>query len=179
MGQFKYVPEREVLARHQRHKVARGSKASRLPVAPPTASRLRNVEPVLSLGETTYFQFRGRAYGVPPLPWKPGQRLLQVYNATLTAAGQVALTGDKEAEQVYFRGLARIQSILWAYCRPVGRVRRVLRFLRFIRNPFTGASEKEVLELADFFLQGRTRSAVQPWAPTTTDHHPTLTPWMT
>lgn len=177
MGQFKYVPDREVSARHREHRAARAHKTARVPTAPPTAARLRNVEPVLSLGETTYFQFRGRAYGVPPLPWKAGQRLLQVQTATLSAAGQVALTGDKEAERLYFKGLARIQSILWAYCRPVGRTRRVLRFLRVLRNPFRGATEKELLDHTDFFLQGRTRSVVQPLAQTTTDPHPILTPW--
>lgn len=177
MGMFRYVPEREVAARHRAKRAARGTTAPRLPV-PPTAARLRNVEPVLSLGETTYFQFRGRAYGVPPLPWKAGQRLLQVYTATLALAGHVALQGDAKAERDYFRGLARIQAILWAYCRPVGKIRRVFWHLRLLHNPFRGATEKEVLELADFFLKGRTRSAVQPWAPSMTDRHPIQTPWM-
>lgn len=178
MGAFKYVPEQEVRERHRAARVAHTTKGpSKLP-APPTASRLRNVEPVLSLGETTYFQFRGRAYGVPPLPWKTGERMLQVYTGTLALAADVARTGDKKSEREYYRGLSRLQSILWVSCRPVGRIRRALRLLRLHRNPFKGASEKEILELADFFLKGRTRSAVLPWAPNTTDHNPILTPWM-
>ena len=45
------------------HRAARRAR----PAAQPSP-RPRNVEPVLSIGEMTFFQFRGRAYGVPPLP---------------------------------------------------------------------------------------------------------------
>lgn len=144
---------------------------SREPQRPPA----RNIASILTLGDSTYFNFRGRAFGVPPLPWKLGERLLALYLRAVDAANAMrhgASHGrtDHERMREYYAALGELSPLLWSLCVPVSRFPRLTKFLRAIgvyRNPFLGATERELLDLADFFSQRRTRSGVS--FPTATD----------
>lgn len=113
-----------------------------------------NIETVLDLGNVTFFHFRGRAYGVPPLPWRIGQRLLRPYleakerGASLTASTQ----------HDYVRSLHQIAHICWRHCYPASRPLRWLRRLGLMRNPFYQATEEDLIGIANFFLARRMRS---------------------
>jgi hypothetical protein len=148
--------EPEMLAAHakaRRQQVPQGSK----PIARP-----RNLEAVLALGDTEFIQFRGRAYGVPPVPLQPGIRLTQAYataRETLTALG--VAPNDPQRAAAYQVAVQKLPPLLWDLVRPVGRFRILCRWIGLHRNPFRDASEGELLELAAFFLPRRMRSGVQ------------------
>lgn len=134
----------------------------------------RNIAAILTLGDSTYFNFRGLPFGVPPVAWKAGEQLLALYLRAVDAVrlmadgASLARVGDPKLRAEYFAAIAALPPILWKLCRPVGRFRRFLRAVGLHRNPFASASERELLDLADFFLQRRTRSGVQ--------YPPTLVP---
>lgn len=135
--------------------------ARRRTIAKAPAARLRNVEPILSLGELEFVHFRGRAYGVPPLPWKAGQQLLDARLRAIDATAVLARDPrDPEMRTAYFKALAKISALLWRNCHPTGKVRRFLRRLGLLQNPWANASEWELLEHADFFVSRRMKSGV-------------------
>lgn len=137
------------------HVRAAEKKAARLSkTQPPAASKPHNIETVLDLGNSVYFHFRGRAYGMPPLPWRVGQRMLSLWLEV--AAIKSPLTKDTRVE--YARLLSQFPRLLWRNCYPQGRVNRWLRRLGLLRNPFNVATEQEIVELANFFLSRRMRS---------------------
>lgn len=123
----------------------------------------RNVAAVLDLGNTIFYTFRGRAYGVPPLPWHAGQRILDAWLAALEFQGSLT----PATAPAYFAALARLPPLLWRHSRPVGLVRRALRAVGLHRNPLARATEGELVQLASFFLTLRQRSSVSslPTAP--------------
>lgn len=137
------------------------SKASAIQPAP------RNVEPILSLGDTEYFHFRGRAFGVPPLPWQAGQRISDLQARAINAMGVLSSKPtDEQSRADYYFALGQLPALLWANCRPTGKWRRfltnrVFRFLRLARNPFDKATDRELLELTDFFSSRRMKSGAQ------------------
>jgi len=145
------VPRDEMDARHS---LARRQRAKVAPERPP---QVLNVQQVLDLGNLVYFTFRGRAYGVPPLPYKAGQELMVLWTE---AAAFTKLTGANTAR--YMGLLQRLPRLLWQHTRVVGRIRRWMRRLGLHRNPFLQATEKELVDLASFFLRRRTMSSVQP-----------------
>ncbi len=160
MGAFKYIPKHEVDARH------RASTGAASPPRPPAARDPgtpvnRNVTAVLSLGDTRYYQVLGRVYCIPPIPFKTGQRILDAQTRCLAAATRAATLGSKEDITAYFAGLGELARLLWKHMRPTGRVRRIMRRLHMLRNPFVRCSEKDIQTLTDFFLQGRTKSSVR------------------
>lgn len=124
--------------------------------APPV---LANLETVLDLGEMIYITFRGKPYGVPPVGWRMGQRLLAARHAAMAAAKGGALTPETTGE--YYRALRRCASLCWRLLRPVHRTRTGGAILRWrkrwhlLRNPLHGATDKEVVELVDFCLRRR------------------------
>lgn len=131
--------------------------------APPGA---RNVATVLTLDGVEYFQFRGRAYRLPPIAWRDGEELLFAYTAALEAARRMeSAARDREPADAaklsdFYRSLEAVARILWRLSTPASRTRRVLRRLGLARNPFAAATERELLELADFFCARRMRSGV-------------------
>jgi len=142
-----------------------GTKASKVEAS--AAARARNVEPILSLGDTEYFHFRGRAFGVPPLPWKAGQRISDCQARALNAMALLSANPtDQQTRNEYYSALAQLPALLWANCRPTGKVKRFLKatpFLRYVlRNPFDSATDRELLELTDFFSSRRMKSGAQP-----------------
>src|SRR6185369_16519049 len=96
-GEFRRVPDSVVAQRHR---------AQRTSAVPSTGSRpeiaavpaVRNIEPILTLGETRYFMFRRRAFGVPPLPYKKGQQMLVMHMRALALASILRSKGT-EAKQ--------------------------------------------------------------------------------
>lgn len=127
-----------------------------------TGPRPRNVQEVLDLGNVVYFTFRGRAYGVPPLPWKAGQRLLLLWTEAVSYPSPLT----PETAPRYFALIGLLPRLLWRHCRPTGWFRRKLARVGLLPNPFKGATEGELVELAAFFLARRSSSSIGP-APAT------------
>lgn len=123
----------------------------------------RNVETVLGLGGTRYFRLRTLGlFGVPALPYRAGQLLVEVFTYTVARAKLIAEgKGTAETEEQYYNGLDHLQRLLWKYSFPAGKLRRLVRRLGFLSNPYRNATERELLDIADFFLKGRMRSTVQ------------------
>jgi hypothetical protein len=126
---------------------------------PRLPTKIRNARVVLDLGNLIFFTFQGRAYGIPPLPYKAGQQLMAL---VAEAAAYGVLT--PETIPKYDAIMRQLPALLWRYTRVVGRTRRVLRVVGLHRNPFLQATEKELVDLATFFQVSRTRSSVQPLA---------------
>ena len=133
-------------------------------VAPPTASssgplpRAMNLDHVMDLGNTIFFIFRGRAYGIPPLAWREGERILDAW----LEAKNIGAVDSQEKVDPYFRAIGKLQRLLWKNCKPTGPVRRLLNRLHLHRNPFRRATEGEIAELAVFILGRRMRSTAPP-----------------
>ena len=155
----------EPLQRHEmdeRHRRARAKRAPGGISAPPGPAR-KNLSTILALGDEEFIQFRGRAYGVPPIPLKAGEQLLDSYLAATAAARKLALAAiarepDEAARADYFAALRALQRQLWALSREPSRWRRWLRRFGLRPNPYRVATEAELLEMAHFFYRRRTRS---------------------
>lgn len=133
----------------------------RVGVAPRTATqamaespqpRPNNVRAILDLGTLLYFQWRGRNFGVPPLPWKDGAELLDAY-LEAKSSGDVL---TRETAREYYCSLHKMSKIMWKNTRTVGKLNRTLRRFGIVRNPYRKATEGELAELAVFFLGRRT-----------------------
>lgn len=117
-----------------------------------------NIQTVLDLGNLVVFLFRGRAYGMPPLPWKAGQKLLALW---LKAKAVPSPITEQSAPE-YYATLAKITTLLWRYSYPMSRPLRILRWLGLARNPWSRATEQEIVEFANFFLSRRMKSGGSP-----------------
>lgn len=124
------------------------------PVSGPSPRAL-NLDTVLDLGNIVFFTFRGRAYGIPPLAWRDGERLLDCW----LEAQEIGMQLERNTLRQYYRCIANLQRLLWKNTRPTGPFRRLLRFLHLHRNPFRDATEGELAELAVFLLGRRTNAA--------------------
>lgn len=161
MSEFIYIPTREVDARHR---AARGLAREHQPrgtARPPSAEpRLRNVEPVLDLGTVRYYRVGRFAFGIPPLAFKTGHQILDAYTKAMALALVMSKGGTTEQKTEYYRTLDTLSRLLWKYSFPAGRRYRIMRRLGMLRNPFARATEQEILDIANFFLRGRTMSSV-------------------
>ena len=152
-------------------------KAARRAASPiPPRRAAKNLAVVLTLDQATFFTFRGRPFGVPPLPWETGEKLLDLHSRATDAALQMARgaaegKANREAMAEYFDAIAALPPILWAHCFPASRPLRLLRRLGVLRNPFATAPDRELMEITAFFLSRRTRSSVQ-FSPATTQPPP-------
>jgi len=141
-----------------RHAAARARVRARCAAASPAVpTGARNLAAVLDLGNAVYFTFRGRAYGVPPLPWAAGAALHALWTQALAYPSPLTA----ETQPAYYALIRQLPPLLWRYTRPVGAWRRLRRRLGLLRNPFRTASERELVELADFFLSRRMTSGVR------------------
>lgn len=146
----------DMAAAHAR-RAARSRPAASTGVRP--SNRARNIEPVLSIGQTQFIHFRGRAFGVPPLPWQAGEALTDAHVTAIEALEILASNGkDRDALRSYYSALPRIAALIWANCYPTGKGRRFLKAIGLARNPFRRASDGELLEYSDFFLARRMKS---------------------
>lgn len=126
-----------------------------------------NIEVVLDLGNVVFFLFRGRPFGMPPLPWHEGQKLLAEWLILTKTPSPLT----KETAPAYYQALKKVPGLLWRNCYPRSRILRVLRFFGLVRNPFKDATEYELCEYANFFLVRRTRPGVSiPWTTTRAPH---------
>ncbi len=114
-----------------------------------------NVQAVLDLGALSYFHWRGRSYGVPPMPWKMGARLMDAYLEAKALGNDMT----REVLPIYYGALHRMAGIIWRSTRPTGRIARVIHWLHLSRNPFRKATEAEMAELAIFYLGRRMRTS--------------------
>ena len=131
------------------------------PPTPPSSGplpRALNLDHVMDLGNSIFFIFRGRAYGIPPLAWKKGEKILD----TWLEAKNLGAIDSRDKIRPYFRAIRELQRLLWKNCRPTGPMRRLLYRLHLHRNPFRRATEGEIAELAVFTLGRRMRSTDQP-----------------
>jgi len=163
MSSFRYVSDREA---GERHRATRSVASSAIPRSQPRPDITRvpvvhNVDTILQLGETRYCRFRRRAIGVPPLSYKKGRILFELYTRARALMKLLAETGEKEHEKEYYAKLEKIKRFLNKNSFPMGKFTRFLRTIGLGRNVFENATEFELLELADFFLRGRTQSSVQ------------------
>ena len=129
----------------------------RVMVAPPPDSvspslpRALNLEHVMDLGNRIYFTFRGRAYGIPPLAWREGEKILDAWEE----AKRYPDLSERADRRKYFDAIRRLQKLLWANTVPTGPFRRLLNFFGLHTNPFKRATEGEIAELAVFTLGRR------------------------
>lgn len=160
MGEFRYTPQSR--EGDSRRRAASPAAPPRGPIATMTREpRQRNVEAVLSLGSTRYIRIHRQAYSVAPVPFKLGQRILEKSIVVTKLAKSLSISGKKEEAAEYYQELARLARMMWPYMTPVSRTRKVLKWFHLLRNPLLRASEFEIKDVADFFLQGRTKSSVQ------------------
>ena len=160
MPEFRYIPPDEMARRHRTRGMMTPSRQPRQP-------EHKNVEVVLSLGDVRYILFHGNTYRVAPVPFKLGERVLDSHSKLVALAKKVAVTGDKKMTDQFYRQMAIQSRLLWQHIRPSGKVRRFFWRLGLMYNPFRDASEKEITELTNFFLQCRMTSSVQ-FMPATT-----------
>lgn len=144
------TPRDEVQARWEKRRARHRTDRSQQPPPP----RPQNVQQVLDLGSLVYFRWRGRTYGVPPLPWKDGAALLDAYLEAQNLGERITRKNALE----YYKTLERMSHIMWRCSRPVGLVRRFLKKVKALRNPYLKASESEIGELAVFFLGCRMKT---------------------
>lgn len=153
-GAMRYIPTREVDARHQAAKMASPRGEARTP-------QQLNTSTVLSLGSTRYLRFRNGVYAVPMVGFKVGQRILELYIIVISRAKEVAKDGNKKSSDAYYVALRQLSKLLWANMRHGNRVLRMFRRVGLTRNPLANASDQELRDLTNFFLQGRMKSTVQ------------------
>lgn len=118
---------------------------------PRTSRPSLNTRQVIDLGETVLFAFRGRAYVLPPLAFKKGHELLDVW----LKAQEFGSSVERSRLPEYRKLVARLAVMIWRCCYPAGRGWRMMRALGLLRNPFNNASEGELAELAVFILGRR------------------------
>lgn len=113
-----------------------------------------NLDAVVELGESVFFTFRGRAYGVPPLPWAEGAKILR-------ALLRLEAVPDRLAEDDldgYYAIIRELQGLVWRNVVVTSPIRRTLRRVGLFRNPFKRATEGELRDLALFMSGRRTTS---------------------
>jgi hypothetical protein len=166
----RYIPRYEVDKRHAAAAALRSPAARGATPHAPTPDALpqpqANVYQVLNFGDVRYIKFRRSMFVIPIVPYKLGMQVSDTYIRTLVAAAEVlkpkSPESQVEAKTIYYAGLATLARLLWSHIYPASRLGRILRHLRLARNPFKFASEVEVRQLTDFFLQCRTMSSVLP-----------------
>jgi hypothetical protein len=162
MVTFRVVPKAESAAIREAHY------RKRAPAAAPRP-KSQNFAPVLAFGDIEAFLFRGRAYGVPPLPYKAGLELLELW----TEASDLGSNMSHAVARRYGAIIRRIAVLLWKHTRVVGKGRRMLRRLGLFRNPFAEATEAELVDLAARFLARRRHTITGPRTTGTADRlHP-------
>jgi hypothetical protein len=107
-----------------------------------------NAEAVAAIGATRRLVYRGRVYEVAPVSFRDGQRLQSISRA-LDAAGSNEAATDAELDALVTSAVDLFHRLV----RP--------RSHRWRRNPFRGASEREVGQLLLFFHSCRFRSGVR------------------
>lgn len=105
-------------------------------------NRVRGLDLVMRVGEGRKLEFRGRHYGVPPVPWAVAPLVLAAQErwSALEAEPQ-----SKEWSALY----AEVARLFKLICLPESRVRRL--FWRLTPSPMRSASHLEVARALGFF----------------------------
>jgi len=114
----------------------------------------RNLQAVLDLNETVYILFRGRQYGVPPVPYHEGARILDAYLRVNAIGPELTL----ENLPPYRDAIHELAGLLRRRLRSGGSPIRRLLFRVGFFNPLKDATDADVIELARFVSGRRTRS---------------------
>lgn len=116
--------------------------------------RVRNMELVRRFDEGRKYEFRGRHYGVPPVPWPLALRVLEVQHrfAALAASG----SRDLRDWAAVYRAVAKLFKKV---CRPLTPLRRILWPLT--RSPVYGATPREVGNALGFFCRSLALDATE------------------
>jgi len=155
MISFTRVPRATMDKRHAAARRLSGNGKMAATVKKP-GPQVKNTQYVLDLGNLKYFTFRGRAYGVPPVPYKEGLELATLQSQVETFVGQMS----QETIPDYLKLLRTIHARLWDLCVVTGPIQRKLRAWGLLRNPFRKCTEAELGELLGFFLTRRMTSGV-------------------
>lgn len=124
----------------------------------PRAQEPVNVQPLMQLGEDQLLEFNGQLLRIPPVPFRAGLRLNELWLRVQTAE-QGERTGDAAAACA--RIIAELVRLMGSLARPTGAVRPLLWRLGYRPNPFSLATEMEVGALVDFFVMCRTKPTVR------------------
>jgi hypothetical protein len=115
----------------------------------------QNLRSVIELGDTVYIHFRGRQYGVPPVPYAEGQRVLDAYLRAKDCGEE--LSSEKLPQ--YRQAIEDLARLLPKLLRSGGSpIRRALFRIGFF-NPIREATEADILALAGFLLGLRMKSS--------------------
>lgn len=111
-------------------------------------NRVRGLDVLMQLDDGHKVEFRGRHYGVPPVPWP-------LVIKTLAAQARVAeLMGDPEATLADWGTLCRSVSRLFvrvANTKDIPLFRRILGRFFWRLSPLAGATISEVVQVLSFF----------------------------
>ncbi len=130
-------------------------------------NRIKNLGLVLRLDDGRALEFKGRAFGVPPVPWHAAARILQAQedlNALRPKPGAPKPDPAAALAETH-RIFSEIIDVAKEIVRPSWRMKKDSRFRRWLwsklPNPFADLPPAEVGNLLGFFLKFLEMDAVE------------------
>lgn len=155
---MKIVPRREVERRWTAYRTRKIERARQK-----HENRVRGLDLVLRLEDGRKYEFRGRHYGVPPVPWPLAVRIIELQERFAL----LQTNPDASAWPALFSEVARIFK---QATRPEGVVRRLL--WPFTPSPLRNAPPVEVGKALGFFCACLTLDAM--WSKGAAEHQENL-----
>lgn len=121
----------------------------------------KNVNLAIHISGDTFFAFRGRRkFRVPPVPYPEGAKLQALYLLfhKLGELPEEEQLGE-QANENFVRLASESSQLFWRLVQPCGLLDRI--FWRWLSNPFQNISERELVELFNFFFSCRMKSGVR------------------
>lgn len=87
---------------------------------------------------------------------------MDLYIDVTERARKIATNGKRDDANEYYKMLSKLMRIMYPHIQPTGKLRRFIKRWGLARNPFKHCSDLEVMDITNFFLQGRMKSSVQP-----------------
>lgn len=151
-------PRYVVEERWRKHNTARIEKSRRK-----HENRIKNLGLVLRLDDGRSLEFRGRHYGVPPVPWWAAARILQAQQDLKALSGKKLEPAVALAETL--RIFSEITDVAKDVVRPSWRMTKDSSFRRWLwnklPNPFADLPPAEVGNLLGFFSKFLEMDAVE------------------
>lgn len=151
-------PRHVVEERWRQYRLARIDKSRRK-----HENRIKNMGLVLRLDDGRSLEFRGRHYGVPPVPWWAAARILQAQR-DLEALNSKKLPPAEALAETH-RIFSEITDVAKDVVRPSWRMAKDSRFRRWLwnklPNPFADLPPAEVGNLLGFFSKFLEMDAVE------------------
>lgn len=118
-----------------------------------------NIEPLMQLGADQFFTYSGQMLRLPPISFRDGMRLNQLWirMAKLSNVDELDEKTIAECSALFHE----VVTLLGRLVRPVGWIRAIAWRCGFRRNPFGNATEREVPALVGFFSTCRTNTPVR------------------